>query len=381
MRVLVLSFPEFVVDVERAWAQAPADRPIVVGGRADGPGVVVAACPLARRHGVMPRMPLVRAAALCPDALFAPGVLDRYAECASMLDEEVRVACAAVAWRAIDEAVVTEADVREGAGPLAAVAEDIRARVHQRLSLAVAAGVADSEVTARAAARLVAPSGLLQVLPGYDARFLSSLPVESLRDIPTAAVQRLAAIGVSTLGALATLESAAAFTAIGSRAREWQLAAAGVDHAAVPATRLPRSVTRAMATPAVRSLDDLRLSVEAVAEQVADRLSQLGLCARTVTVRVVGPDDRFRSRSVTLPEAVTGRVDIGPVARTLAAQLWRYGSLPARVSVVAAGLSADGPQLTLFGHGAERTAVAPASRAWRSRDSFRALARRPLRAS
>lgn len=381
MRVLVLSFPEFVVDVERVWQQAPATQPVIVGGRADGPGVVVAACPLARQHGVTVRMPLARAAALCPDALFAPGVLDRFAEAASMLDEEVRRSCEAVAWRAIDEAVITDADLRADAGPLAAVADDIRAHVQSRLALSVACGIGDSEVTARAAARLVAPTGMLQVLPGYDARFLSALPVSLLSDLPVTAVERLAVRGVHTLGGLATLEAHEASDILGARAHEWQLAAAGVDGAAARPTRLPRSLTRAMTTPDIVSLDDLRLSVEAVAEQVADRLGQLGACARTLTVRVVGPDDRFRSRSITLPEAIAGRLSVGPVARTLAAQLWKYGSAPRRVSVVASSLTVEGPQLTLFGGGAAETDAMPASRAWRTRDSFRALARRRPRAS
>jgi hypothetical protein len=136
-----------------------------------------------------------------------------------------------------------------------------------------------------------------------------------------------------------------------------------------------------MPTPDVASLDDLQLSVEAVSEQVADRLGQLGLSARTMTVRVVGPDERFRSRSLTLPEAITGRLSLGPVARTLAAQVWKYGSPPRRVSVVAGGLTADGPQLTLFGDTTTATDARQAARAWRTRDSFRALARKRPRAS
>jgi DNA polymerase-4 len=382
MRVLVLSFPEFVVDVERAWLQVAATTPVVVGGRADGPGVVVAACRLARAAGVTLRMPLVEAARICPEARFVPGVLDRYAEAASVLDEEVRRSCDAIAWRAIDEAVVTEADLRTGVGPLAKVADEIRARVHRALQMSVAGGVADSEVTARLAAQLAAPAGLLQVLPGYDRRFLAPLGIDMLRDLPRTTLGRLREAGVTTLGELAALDPPLAESLIGARARDVQLAAAGVDGSGARATRVPRSLTRAMRTPAVTSLDDLRLSVEAVAEQVADRLTQLGLCTRTLTVRVVGPDDRFRSRSLTLPEAISGRLAVGPVARTLAAQLWRYGSVPTRVSVVASGLTADGPQLTLFG-GASATPddARHGHRAWRTRDSFRALARRPRRAS
>lgn len=377
MRVLVLSFPSFVVDVERAWLGLPADQPLVVGGAPDGPGVVAAACALARARGVRVGQRLTEAAACCPDAHFVPGVLDRYAEAASMLDEEVRRSADGVAWRAIDEAVITEADLPAGSGPLAAVAETLRGRVQERLSLSVAAGIADGEIAARLAARLVAPSGLLQVLPGYDARVIAPLPVSWLSDVPAAACQRLAAHGVHTLGDLAALDAGVAHDLLGPRAAEWQLAAAGIQMVASRATRVPRSLTRAIATPDVASLDELRVAVEAAAEQVADRLASLGLSARTLTVRVMGPDDRFRSRTLSLPQAAHAREAVGPVARTLAAALWRYGNVPRRVSVVASALTAEGPQLTLFG-----PADGQASRGnLRTLHSFRALARRPRRAS
>lgn len=382
MRVLVLSFPSFVADVERAWLGVAAERPLVVGGPAAGPGVVAAACPLARAAGVVVGQPLVEAARRCPQAEFVPGVLDRYAEATSMLDEEIRRSCLAVAWRSIDEAVITDADLPEGSGPLAVVAETLRVRLRERLALAVAAGIADGEIAASLAARMVAPSGLLQVLPGYDPRVIAPLPVGWLRELPAAAVQRLAARGVTTLGALAALEGADAMTLLGARAGEWQLAAAGIQAVASKATRLPRSLTRAAATPAVVSLDDLRVAAEAVAEQVAERLTALGLVARTLTVRVVGADDKFRSRSLTLPEATSTRDGVGPVVRTLAAALWRYGNVPRRVSVVASNLSADGPQLTLFGPAATTAAVrGRLSGGWRTHHSFQALARRPRRAS
>ncbi|MFP5379387.1 MAG: hypothetical protein ACLGHP_06505 [Vicinamibacteria bacterium] len=380
MRVLVLSFPDFVADVERHWLDVPADRPLVVGGAADGPGSVAAACPLARAAGVAVGQPLTEAARRCPSAQFVPGVLDRYAEAASLLDEDVRRSCTAVAWRAIDEAVITEGDVAPGHGPLAAVADAIRTRVRERLALRMAAGIADGEVAAGLTARLVAPAGLLEVLPGYDQRVIAPLPVAWLRDVPAAGRQRLEARGVTTLGALAALDAQAAVDALGPRAGEWQLRAAGIEAVPARATRLPRSLTRAMATPGLVSLADLQVAVEAVTEALAERLQALGLTSRTLTVRVVGADDRFRSRSLSLPEATSGRDALGPVARTLASALWRYGDVPRRVSVVATALSADGPQLTLFGepHGGGQT---PATGNWRTRHSFRALARRPRRAS
>ena len=46
--LLVLSLPDFVIDVERRWEALETDVPLIVGGAADGPGLVVAACRQAR---------------------------------------------------------------------------------------------------------------------------------------------------------------------------------------------------------------------------------------------------------------------------------------------------------------------------------------------
>jgi DNA polymerase IV len=376
MRALVLTFPEFVTDVERQWAGVSDTRPLVVGGRADSPGRVGAACRLARAAGVRVGMPLEQAGALVPEALFVPGVLDRYAEAASMVDEVVRGVCGAVAWTAIDEAVVTDGARPTGARPLSSVADAVRAAVRGRLPMSVAVGLADSEVAARVAARLAAPAGLVEVLPGYAARFMAPLDIAWLPDLPATVAQRLRAHGIDTIGALAIASPDAIRGVAGARATGWQLAAAGVDATCAVATRVPRSLTRAQWTRDALTLSDIADAVEAAAEAVTERLCALGLHAQTVTVRVLGRDDRFRSRSVTLPEAVSERVALGPVARALAARLWRYGDVPRRVSVVASGLTADGPQLTLFG-------PAPSGdgpRAIRTPLGFRALARRRRRA-
>ena len=108
----------------------------------------------------------------------------------------------------------------------------------------------------------------------------------------------------------------------------------------------------------------MQLAAEHLADQLAQRLTQIGAFAHALTVRVMGADQRFRGRGLTLRESARQRADLAPVARTLAARLWKFGDPPVRVSVVASGLTADGPQLSLFGVAAP-TSSRRASRAAR----------------
>lgn len=377
--LLALWLPEFVVDVERRWEGLPRDVPLVVGGAADGPGQVVAACAAARAAGVRTGQALAAAAALVPSGRFLPGVLDRYAETASSLDELVRRWCTEVEWVAIDRAVIPGSAIRGGA--VTTTAHALRHAIEQELGLRSTIGVADTETAASVAAALVAPAGVLHVLPGYDARFLASLDVQWLPGLSAAARERLRIRGVATIGDLADLLPADAEALLGPGGLAAWRGARGEDPRPRHPTPLPRSLTRALPLTVPVTSDDVQLAAEHLADQVGLRLSQIGAFAHALTVRVMGRDQRFRSRGFTLREATRQRADLVPVARTLAARLWRYGDPPVRVSVVVSGLVADGPQLSLFDLAPADTGRAQARArldGLRTGRSFRALARGSL---
>ena len=92
----------------------------------------------------------------------------------------------------------------------------------------------------------------------------------------------------------------------------------------------------------------------------------------------MGVDQRFRGRGFTLRESTRQRADLAPVARTLAARLWKFGDPPVRVSVVASGLTADGPQLSLFGVPGQDHPSSRGLDGLRTARSFRALAKGSL---
>jgi DNA polymerase-4 len=375
--LLVLSLPDFVTDVERRWEALAADEPLIVGGAADGPGLVVAACRAARAAGVRGGQPLREAARLLPQARFVPGILDRYAEAASMLDELVRRWCMEVDWVAIDRAVIPATALR--GGTVAATADQIQRAIRDELGLSSAVGLAGTEAAATVASSLMAPSGLLQVLPGYDARFMAPLDLTWLPGLQAAARQRLEVEGVRTIGDLAALDVHVAERLIGAGGTAlWQTARAE-DPRTLTSTDLPRSLTRVLPLTGIVTSEDVQLAAEHLADQLAQRLTHIGAFAHALTVRVVGADQRFRSRSITLREAGRQRADLVPAARAVAAQLWKFGQPPTRVSVVASGLTADGPQLSLFDLSTQEqpTAIRRLD-GLRTARSFRALAKGSL---
>jgi DNA polymerase-4 len=281
-----------------------------------------------------------------------------------------------VDWVAIDRAVVAASAVKSGS--LAAAADAMQRAIRDELGLGSAAGLADTEVAASVAAALVAPSGLLQVLPGYDERFLAPLDLCWLPPLSAAARERLAERGVTTIGALAAMAAHEAEAAIGAGwATAWRSARAEAPRA-LAGTALPRTLTRVLPLTHQVSSEDVQLAAEHLADQLSQGLAQIGAFAHALSVRVMGVDQHFRGRGFTLRESTRQRADLAPVARTLAARLWKFGDPPVRVSVVASGLTADGPQLSLFGVPSHDQSSSRRLEGLRTARSFRALARGSL---
>ena len=70
----------FYASVEIRERPELVDKPVAVGGSAEGRGVISAANYIARRFGVHSALPTVTAKRICPDLILLPGRMDLYAE-------------------------------------------------------------------------------------------------------------------------------------------------------------------------------------------------------------------------------------------------------------------------------------------------------------
>jgi DNA polymerase-4 len=304
--IVHIDLDAFFVAVERVRRPDLVGRAVVIGGRPGGRGMVASASREARRHGVRAGMPLAQAAARCPDAVFVEGAVDAYFSASLEVDAVVRRESADVEWLSVDEVVVALA----GASPRAAVTavERMQAAIHE-LGFDAACGVARSKLVARIAAQLGRPRGLVHVLDGYEARFLSPLKIEMLPGVDPTLARRLRAAGVRRLGQLARVSDADLARLAGRAGAELGRHAAGLDPSRISRTALPpprmddRQLTPASADSAV-----VRAELAAEVERVARDLRSRALFARTLTLRVRFADGRVDSRTATLaePSAIDG---------------------------------------------------------------------------
>ena len=345
--VLHLDLDAFFVAVERRAHPELIGRPVVIGGRPGSRGMVAAASREARKCGIRVGMPLAHAAIRCPAGAFLDGAFDACFAASLQIDELLRRETPDVEWLSIDEAFV---DLSGGGRARAAV--DAAERLHRdiaALGFDAACGIARSKLVAKIASRLARPSGVVHVLDGYEARFLSPLKIEMLPEIDPVTAVRLRAAGVRRLGQLARLSEAAASALAGRSGRVLARQAAGIDGSRIRRTALPpariqeHALTAPSADPAV-----VRAALRAEAERMGRELRSRGVFATTLTLRVRFADGRLDSRTARLLEPTALDEALVDAAQALLARIGP-GDRPIRAAAIScAGLLSAHADAMLF---------------------------------
>ena len=332
----------FLVAVERARNPELTGRAVVIGGRPGSRGLVASASREARRAGIRPGMPLEQASIRCPDAVFLAGAFDAYLAAARHVDDILRRESSDIEWNAIDDVFVGMA------GDAVRAVERIQQRL-QSMGLDAGCGLARTKVVARIASRLARPRGVLHVLNGYEARFLSPLKIEMLPGVDAAIAQRLRAGGIRRLGQLAHLSPAQIAPLAGRAAATLARQAAGLDFTPLHRASLPPASLedRLLAEPTADA-DVLHRAIDERVAHLAHELRIRGMYARTITVRLHYADGRSESRSTRLSEPSALTEVLQTTAWELLAQRARPERLVRAVGVSGTGLLDAAGEVALF---------------------------------
>ena len=327
--ILHVDMDAFFVSVELLRRPELRGRPVVVGGTGSR-GVVAAASYEARAYGVFSAMPSARARRLCPHAVFLPGDHAHYGSVSERVMEIFRSFTPLVEPISLDEAFLDVTGGRRSQGDGATAAHRVRSEVLAQEGLTCSVGVAPSKMLAKLASEAAKPrasadgplpgEGVHVIAPGDELAFLHPLPARALWGVGPATLDRLARLGVRTVGDIADLPEDTLVATLGTaHGRHLAQLARGIDPRPVEADQQLKSVGHEE-TFAHDHHEHETLNREAVrmADGVAWRLRRAGLTGRTVTLKVRFADFQTITRSSTLPTTV----DDGPaVARAALALL------------------------------------------------------------
>jgi DNA polymerase-4 len=185
--------------------------PLVVGAPPDRRGVVATCSYEARTFGIHSAMPSRTAGKLCPNAIFVPPRMDRYAAISTQIMAIFEEFTPLVEPLSLDEAFL---DV-SGAFPLwpdaITLARELKARIRARVGLTASVGIASNKFLAKMASDMNKPDGLTVVPVSEEGirAFLNPLPVGKLWGVGEVSAARLEQAGIRTIGQLQALDAAA----------------------------------------------------------------------------------------------------------------------------------------------------------------------------
>ncbi len=326
-KIVHIDMDAFYASVEQRDDPALRGRPVVVAWRGNR-SVVCAASYEARRFGVRSAMAAMTAERLCPQAIFVPPDFPRYRTVSRQTREIFRRYTDLIEPLSLDEAYLDVTENKASLPTATKVAQAIRRAIRDELNLTASAGVAPNKFLAKIASDWRKPNGLFVIQPGEVDAFLPPLPVERLPGVGKVTAQRLANLGVRTVGDVRALELAVLENQFGRHGLRLHELAFGIDKNAVVPDRPTKSISAEDTFERDLALEDTEDAIRRLAEKVWAASRKETRVGRTVVLKLKTSEFRNLTRSLTPPEppcsceqltaialALRERVHLGPTQR------------------------------------------------------------------
>jgi DNA polymerase-4 len=344
--IIHVDMDAFYASVEQRDDPGLRGKPVIVGGHPTR-GVVTAASYEVRPFGVRSAMPMAQALRLAPHAIVVRPRIDAYAAASEEVFAIFESVTPLVEPLSLDEAFLDVTASQGLFGTPGAIAAHLRDRIARELRLPASAGIAGVKFVAKIASDLAKPNGQREVPAAETRAFLGPLPVGRLWGVGRKTEQLLHALGLRTVGELASKDPAWLERRVPGGRDLWTLAQ-GEDPRPVVPDRAAKSLgAEDTFDEDLAGLEALRPAVHGQALRVGRRLRRAGLRGRVVQLKLKYADFTLTTRRTTLPEPT----DDGQALYRAALDLLAREPLgrPVRLTGVAAhDLEAGGPQLPLF---------------------------------
>ena len=271
-----------------------------------GRGVITTATYAARQFGVGSAMGMMKAAKLCPQAIVLPVDFDEVRKFSRLFKSTILDIAPLMEDRGVDEVYVDFTDVpggqREGGRVLARL---MQKAIFEATGLTCSVGVAPNKLLAKMASEFNKPNGISVVYETDVQSRIWPLKCRKINGIGPKADEKLAALGIQTIGELAAQHTDFLIKRFGKATGAWMHEVAwGRDDSPVVTSSEPVSMSRE--TTFVRDLHAVRdrtalssIFTELCSKLAAD-LQRKGYAAKTIGIKLRYDDFKIVTRDQTL---------------------------------------------------------------------------------
>ena len=312
------------VDMDAFYASvAEKDNPklkgkaVVVG--AGRRGVVSAANYEARKFGIRAAMPVYKAKALAPHAIFISPDMARYEEVSRSVMSIFHDITPLVEPISLDEAFLDVTGARRLLGDGQTIAKLIRARVEQKEGITCSVGIAHNKFIAKIASNQCKPNGLLEIDPEKVLEFLHPLAAKEIWGVGPKTNEQLAKMGLQTVGDIANTPRSTLIRVLGqaSGSSLYELAW-GRDYRDVEIEHIEKSISSSETFDQdLDSHEEILKEFLRLTERSVERMREKGFAAGTISIKVRFTDFKTISRSKTVDLPITGTQEIFEVVKNL----------------------------------------------------------------
>ncbi len=300
LRVAHLDADAFYVSVELLRHPELRGLPVVVSGT--GPrAVVTTASYEARRFGVGSAIPASRARRLCPQAVFLAPDFPVYREASTRIMAIVREHVERVEVVGLDEAYL---DLDGLFSPRAAMRRLV-AEIKASTRLTCSVGIGPNKLVAKVASDAEKPAGLVALTRQQACERFAGSPPDLVPGIGPKTSERLKALGITTLAALAEAPEGLLTASFGARmGRELRRRGRFESDAVVGAPRKVASESRERTFDQdIAAPEQLQQALSRMAGELCESLRRHGRRGRTVSIKVRLDDFTTVTRAHTLETA------------------------------------------------------------------------------
>jgi DNA polymerase-4 len=328
----------FFASVEQRDQPDYRGKPVVVGALPGNRGVVAAASYEARKYGIHSAMPISEASRRCPDAVYLRPDMNKYATASKQIFAALTAITPAIEKASIDEAYLDISGLQKVHGSPKQIGLKIKQCIANATGLGASVGIGPNRLIAKLGSDYRKPDGLTIVPPERVTEFLAPMPIGNLRGAGPQAQKKFAAMSITTIGQLLTVDHSLLAQHLGKRAADGFIRQArGIASAEIRPNRQRKSISKERTfSEDQTSMPLLREQLNELAGAVAQSARQKKLAGRVIKLKV-----RFSGFETFTRQTTLGTPSDDPrILFNSAWSLLNRGDLPTKpIRLIGIGLS------------------------------------------